>query len=199
MMDKHSVARVLEEIAAFLELRGENVFKVRSFQNAARTVGNFTGDLAAALASGELAAVKGIGPATLDVVRECLASGRSGALETLRGGVPPGLVEMLRIGGMGVAKVRTVHELLGIATLAELESAARDGRLAKLPRFGEKTAAKVLKGLEFLHRTSAFRLAHHAARQADQLRETLAALPGIARVEVAGSVRRLRVPRATRC
>jgi DNA polymerase (family 10) len=190
MMDKHAVARVLEEIAAFLELRGENVFKVRAFQNAARTVGDFTGDLAAALASGELAAVKGIGPATLDVVRECLASGRSGALEMLRGEVPPGLVEMLRIGGMGVAKVRTVHEVLGIATLAELESAVRDGRLAKLPRFGEKTAAKVLKGLEFLRRTSAFRLAHHAARQADQLRETLAALPGIARVEVAGSVRR---------
>jgi len=189
-MDKHSVARVLEEIAAFLELRGENVFKVRAFQNAARTVETFPGDLDAALTSGELAATKGIGPATLDVVRECLASGRSGALETLRGEVPSGLVEMLRIGGMGVAKVRTVHEVLGIATLAELESAARDGRLAKLPRFGEKTAAKVLKGLEFLRRTSAFRLAHHAARQAEQLRETLAALPGVVRVEVAGSVRR---------
>jgi DNA polymerase (family 10) len=190
MMDKHAVARVLEEIASFLELRGENVFKVRAFQNAARTVETFPGDLDAALGSGELAATKGIGPATLDVVRECLASGRSGALETLRGEVPPGLVEMLRIGGMGVAKVRSVHEALGIATLAELESAARDGRLAKLPRFGEKTAAKVLKGLEFLHRTSAFRLAHHAARQADQLRAILAALPGVARVDVAGSVRR---------
>lgn len=189
-MDKHAVARVLEEIAAFLELRGENVFKVRAFQNAARTVEAFPGDLDAALGSGELAATKGIGPATLDVVRECVASGRSGALETLRGEVPPGLVEMLRIAGMGVAKVRTVHEELGIATLAELESAARDGRLAQLPRFGEKTAAKVLKGLEFLRRTSAFRLAHHAARQAEQLREALDALPGVARVAVAGSVRR---------
>jgi len=189
-MDKHAVAHVLEEIAAFLEFRGENVFKVRAFQNAARTVETFPGDLDAALTSGELAATKGIGPATLDVVRECLASGRSGALETLRGEVPSGLVEMLRIGGMGVAKVRTVHEVLGIATLAELESAARDGRLAKLPRFGEKTAAKVLKGLEFLRRTSAFRLAHHAARQAEQLRGIIAALPGVVRVEVAGSVRR---------
>jgi len=189
-MDKHAVARVLEEISAFLELRGENVFKVRAFQNAARTVEAFPGDLDAALSSGELAATKGIGPATLDVVRECLASGSSGALETLRGEVPPGLVEMLRIAGMGVAKVRTVHEELGIATLAELESAARDGRLAKLPRFGEKTAAKVLKGLEFLRRTSAFRLAHHAARQAEQLREAIAALPGVARVAIAGSVRR---------
>lgn len=189
-MDKHLVARTLEDIAACLELRGENVFKVRAFHNAARTVEAFPGDLAAAVASGDLAATKGIGPATLDVVRECLATGRSNALETLRGEVPPGLVEMLRIAGMGVAKIRTVHEELHITTLAELEAAARDGRLARLPRFGGKTAAKILKGLEFLRRTSAYRLVHHATRQAEQLRATLAALPGVVRVEVAGSVRR---------
>ncbi len=189
-MDQHLVARVLEEIAACLELRGENVFKVRAFQNAARTVETFPGDLAAAVASGELAATKGIGPATLDVVRECLATGRSTALETLRGEVPPGLVEMLRITGMGVAKIRTMHEELRITTLAELEAAARDGRLARLTRFGEKTAAKILKGLEFLRRTAAYRLVHHATRQAEQLRATLAALPEVVRVEIAGSVRR---------
>jgi DNA polymerase (family 10) len=190
MMDKHDVAHVLEEIGSLLELKGENAFKIRAFQNAARTVGDFTGDLAAALASGEFAAVKGIGPATLDVVRECLAAGRSEALATLRAEVPPGLVAMLRVSGMGATKVRAVHEQLGIATLDELEVAARDGRLAQLPRFGEKTAAKILKSLEFLRRTSAFSLAHHAARRGEALRAMLAALPGIAAVEVAGSVRR---------
>jgi len=189
-VDRHEVAHVLEEIGSLLELKGENAFKVRAFQNAARTVEDFTGDLAAALASGELAAVKGIGPATLDVVRECLTAERSGALEALRADVPPGLVAMLRVSGMGAAKVRAVHEQLGIASLDELEVAARDGRLARLPRFGDKTAAKILKSLEFLRRTSAFSLVHHAARRADALRAALAALPGIAAVEVAGSVRR---------
>jgi len=189
-MDRHDVAQVLEEIGSLLELQGENAFKVRAFQNAARTVGDFPGDLAAALASGELAAVKGIGPATLEVVRECLTAGRSGALEALRAEVPLGLVAMLRVSGMGAAKVRAVHEQLGIASLDELEVAARDGRLARLPRFGEKTAAKILKSLEFLRRTSAFSLVQHAARRAEALRAALAALPGVAVVEVAGSLRR---------
>ena len=189
-MDRHDIAHALEEIGSLLELKGENAFKVRAFQNAARTVGDFAGDISAALASGELAAVKGIGPATLEVVRECVTAGRSGALDELRAEVPPGLVAMLRVSGMGAAKVRAVHEQLGIASLLELEVAARDGRLARLPKFGEKSAAKILKSLEFLRRTSAFSLVHHAAHRAEAVRDALVALPGIAAVEVAGSVRR---------
>jgi DNA polymerase (family X) len=189
-VDRHDVARVLEEIGSLLELKGENAFKVRAFQNAARTVADFGGDLAAALASGEFAKVKGIGPATLDVVRECVTTGRSGALDELRGAVPRGLVAMLRVSGMGAAKVRAVREQLGVASLDDLEAAARDGRLAGLPRFGEKTAARILASLEFLRRTSEFSLAHHAALRADALRAAVAALPGVAAVAIAGSVRR---------
>jgi len=189
-MDKHAAARLLETIASYQELKGENPFKVRAFANAARTVDGFPGDLAAALASGELAATKGIGPATLEVVREYAAGGRSTLLEALRREVPDGLLEMLKISGLGVTKIRTLHEQLRISTVAELELAARNGRLAALPRFGEKTAEKILRGIEFLRRTSAFRLSHDAARAAARLRESLAALPGVERVEVAGSVRR---------
>jgi len=189
-MDQHGAAAILEEIASYLELKGENVFKVRAFQNAARAIATFQGDLPAALTSGELGAVKSLGPATLEVVRECVVTGRSGTLDALRGEVPPGLLQMLRIGGMGVAKVRAVREQLGIDTIAGLEAAARDGRLARLPRFGEKTAARILKGIEFLHRTSAFHLWHHAAAQAVELCGALGGLPGVARAEVAGGVRR---------
>jgi DNA polymerase (family X) len=189
-VDRHDVAQTLEEIGALLELKGENAFKVRAFQNAARTVTDFAGDLAAALASGELAAVKGIGPATLEVVRECVAAGHSSALAELRAAVPSGLVAMLRVSGMGAAKIRAVHEQLGVTSLDELEAAARDGRLARLPRFGDKTAAKILKSIEFLRRSSGSSLAHHAARRAEALRAAVAALPGVAAVEIAGSVRR---------
>jgi DNA polymerase (family 10) len=189
-MDRHAVANALEEIAALLELKGENAFKVRAFQNAARTVETLPGDLAEASESGALAEVKGIGPATLEVVRECLATGRSSALDSLRTEVPAGLVQMLRISGMGSAKVRAVREQLGITTLEGLEAAARDGRLAALKGFGEKTAAKILKGLEFLQRTAGYRLVHHADRQAEALRAALAALPGVARADVAGELRR---------
>ncbi len=150
----------------------------------------FAGDLERALASGELAATKGIGRATLEVVREYAASGRSTLLEALRREVPDGLVEMLRISGLGVTKIRILHEQLRISTLAELELAARNGRLAALPKFGAKTAEKILRGIEFVRRTSAFRLSHRALRAAEQLREAVAAMPGVERVEIAGSVRR---------
>ena len=189
-MDKHAAARLLDTIASYQELKGENPFKVRAFSNAARAVDGFAGDLAQALASGALAATKGIGPATLEVVREYAASGRSSLLEELRRAVPDGLVEMRRISGLGVTKIRTLHEQLRISTVAELELAARNGRLAALPKFGEKTAEKILRGIEFLRRSDAFRLSHKAARAAAQLQAAIAALPGVERVEIAGSVRR---------
>jgi DNA polymerase (family 10) len=189
-MDKGAIAHALEEMAALLDLKGENSFKVRAFQNAARTVETFPGDLAAAVASGEFARVKGIGPGTLEVVRECLASGRSSALDALHAEVPPGLVAMLRISGMGSAKVRAVHHDLGITSLDALEAAARDGRLAALKGFGEKTAAKILKGVEFLRRTAGLRLVHHGDRLAARLAQTIAALPGVDLLLVAGDLRR---------
>jgi DNA polymerase (family 10) len=189
-MDKHAAAQVLESIASYLELKGENPFKVRAFSNAAHAVDSYPGDLARALDSGDLAEVKGIGPATLDVVREVARTGRSSVLDALQREIPVGLVEMMRISGLGVTKIRALHDQLGVATVAELEAAARDGRLGRLPRFGDRTAQKILKGIEFLRKTSAFRLSHHAARIADQLRQALEKMPGVERVEVAGSVRR---------
>ena len=189
-MDKHAAARLLDTIASYQELKGENPFKVRAFNNAARVVDAWPGDLEQALGSGELASTKGIGPATLEVVREYAASGGSTLLEDLRREVPDGLVEMRRIAGLGVTKIRTLHEQLHISTVAELELAARNGRLAGLPKFGEKTAEKILRGVEFLRRTSAYRLSHRARGAAEALRAAVATLPGVERVAVAGSVRR---------
>ena len=185
-----AAAHVLESIASLLELKGENPFKVRAFSTAAQVLESLPGDLVQALESGALAELKGIGPATLEVIRETARTGRSSALESLQREIPAGLVEMRRIPGLGVTKIRTLHEQLGISTLAELEAAARDGRLAALPRFGEKTAEKVLRGIAFVRRASGFLLSHDAARAADEARRALVALPGVARVEVAGSVRR---------
>jgi len=189
-MDKHAAAHVLEQIADYLELKGENEFRVRAYRNAADAVASFAGDFAEAARSGALGDLKGVGSATLDVVRECLTSGRSTVLERLRTEVPPGLVEMMRIGGLGVTKIRAIHQQLAIGTLAELEVAAQDGRLAKLPRFGEKTAAKILRGIEFLRRTGEFHLLHHALRQGETFRRAVLAIPGISAAEIAGSVRR---------
>src|SRR4029077_6642792 len=100
------------------------------------------------------------------------------------------LVEMLRIPGLGVAKVRLIHEALAIESLAELEVAASDGRLAALPRFGAKTAENVRRGIAQLRQATGLRLFHHARDEIEQVRRALAALDGVQRVEVGGAVRR---------
>ncbi len=113
MMDQKAVARVFEQIASFMELKGENTFRVRAFTTAARALAAFPGDLKPALEDGSLASTKGIGPATLQIVTELLTIGRSSLLEELREQVPPGLVEMLQVSGLGVAKIRQIHDALG--------------------------------------------------------------------------------------
>jgi DNA polymerase (family 10) len=189
-MDKKAVADVLEQIAEFLELRGENPFRIRAFRTAARAIGGYGGDLRQGLEDGSLAAAKGVGPATLQIATELINTGRAGILEELREQIPPGLVEMLAISGLGVAKIRQIHDVLGIESLPDLEAAATDGRLAKLPRFGRKTSENILKSIAFLRQATAFRLSHHAAEEAEGLRSALARLPGVTAAIVAGDVRR---------
>ena len=190
VMDRTGVARALEQIAAYLELKGENTFRVRAFTAAAKTVEALSADLETAIADGSLAEARGIGPAILQVITELVTTGRSELLAQLHEDVPPGLVELLAISGLGVSKIRTLHHSLGIETLADLEVAARDGRLAALPRFGQRTAENILRGITFLRSASQWRLSHHAAQEAHALAEALAKLPHILAVHVAGDVRR---------
>ena len=189
-IDRKTVAQVLEQIAAFLELKGENPFRIRAFHTAARAISGLAVEVSEALEDGTLAATKGVGPATLQIVEELVHTGRTTLLEELREQVPPGLVEMLQISGLGVAKIRQIHESLGIDSLPELEAAAQDGRLAQLPRFGKKTAQNILKGIAFLRQASGLRLSHHALEEAQGLRDALARLPGVQRAIIAGEVRR---------
>jgi DNA polymerase (family 10) len=189
-MDRQAVRQVFEQIAASLAIKGDNPFKIRAFENAGRTLAEYPGDLDEAVRSGELADVDGIGKGTLQVARELASTGRSSFLDELREQVPPGLVEMLRVPGLGVSKVRRIHQTLEIDSLTELEEAAADGRLAALPQFGVKTAEKVRKGIAALRRADEFRLFHHARAEAEMLKRALAVEPGVERVEIAGSLRR---------
>ncbi len=191
-MDKNEVARILAQIASFLELKGENTFRVRAYEAASRAVASYQGSLKDALEAGELAELKGIGPATLDIISEVIETGRSSVLDRLQSEVPHGLVDMLHISGLGVSKIRQIHESLRIETLSELEEAARDGRLADLPRFGKKTADKILKNLTFLRQSRTARLFHNARNEAEALCRVLSGMPEVQRVEIAGSIRRRR-------
>jgi DNA polymerase (family X) len=189
-MDRPAVAQVLDQIASYLELQGENPFRIRAFRTAAKAVLSLPAEPAEALADGSLAATRGIGAATVAIVKELLDTGRSDVLERLREEVSPGLVEMMGIAGLGVARIRTIHDRLGINTLADLAGVARDGRLAALPGFGVRTADNVLKGIGFLRTAQGLRLSHHAAEEAESLRTALERVPGVVRAIVAGEVRR---------
>jgi len=190
-MDPRSVSHALAQIADFLELKNENRFKSAAYRNASRAVlAVQTDDLAPALASGELAKLKGIGPTTLSTIRELVESGESRYLEQLRLETPEGLLEMLRVPGLGPAKIQKIHEGLGVSSVAELEAAAIDGRLAKLPRFGAGTATKLLKGIAYLREHSAYMLIPRAMVEAQHVLAAVRAHPSVSTAMLAGSLRR---------
>lgn len=192
-MDPRTAAHALTRLAALLELRGEDRFKVRAYETAARAVQALDTDaLAPLLHDGTLAATPGVGPATLAVLRDLIETGDSALLDRLVEDTPEGLLEMLRIPGLGTAKIHAIHQGLGIETVQELERAARDGRLAALPRFGAKTAEKILKGIAFLKASGARVLFPHAVAEASRLLDDVRRHPDVLAAEVAGSIRRRR-------
>ncbi len=192
-MDSRTAAHVLNQIADMLELNGENRFKTRAYRTAASTILSLQcDDLGPECRDGSIAALPGIGPATLSVIRELVEAGESSLYMRLREDTPEGLLEMMRIPGLGTAKIHAIHEGLDIDTLHELEEAARDGRLATLPRFGPRMAEKVLKGIAYLRETTAHVLYPHAIAEAHRLLALVRAHPGVLLAEVGGSVRRRR-------
>jgi DNA polymerase (family 10) len=190
-IDPRSAAHVLSRIAAYLELHGENKFKARAYETAAKALRGFASDdVAGALERGELAAVRGLGPATLAVVRDLIEHGTSRYLEQLRQTTPEGLLDMLDVPGLTPAKIHAIHEALGVETIDELEEAARDGRLAKMPRYGKKTADRILHGIAMRRARGHQRLYYQARGEGERLRAMIEAHPDVARATIAGPLRR---------
>ncbi|HEY1952036.1 MAG TPA: DNA polymerase/3'-5' exonuclease PolX [Gemmatimonadaceae bacterium] len=192
-MDSRSAAHVLSQIGALLEVKGEQKFKARAYKGAARSlIALDTDDLAPLVRSGELADTPGIGPATLSVVRELVETGESSYLNQLRQGMPEGFLDLLRVPGLNLAKVQLIHDELGVQTLEDLEEVAQNGRLADLPKFGAKTAEKILRGIEVLRRNAHLQRFPAAAIESQVLLANVLKHPDITRGEVAGSIRRHR-------
>ena len=191
-MDPQVAAHRLTEIALLLEVRGENPFKSRAFAHAARTIGELDDeDISPLVRSKEITKLPGIGATTLAVLADLVETGESAYLESLKDSTPEGLVEMMRIPGLGPTRIHRLHEGLGIETVADLEAAARDGRIAKLSGFGVKTADKILKGIAILRETS-LQFKHNVAYpEALRLQRAIGRLPDVERVEIAGALRRI--------
>ena len=146
-LDNHAIAETLDEIAMLLELSGENPFKVRAYANGARTLETLTEDLDTLIAAGTLKGHRGIGQGLADAITDLRRHGKLAFLEELRAGLPPGLMQMLQIPGLGPKKVRALWQQLGVTDIALLQAACADGRVAELKGFGPKTQANILAGI----------------------------------------------------
>lgn len=189
-MDKRVIAAVLTEIGTLLELQGENPFRARAFYAAARVIEGLSGDIAELVRTGELAKIKGIGPATAEVARELVETGVSTMHRELREATPAGLFEVLEVPGLGARRIHTLHKELGIASLDDLERAAVEGRIAGLSGFGVKTQEKILEGVAFLRSVAGRRRWPDAYAVAVGAVELLGRVPGVRRIELAGGLRR---------
>lgn len=192
-MDSRTAAHVLSRIAAYLELAGENRFKVRAYRTAARSlIALASDDLAPLLRSGELARVRGFGPATLAVVRDLVEFGESRYLEQFRAETPDGLLDLMNVPGLGIEKIHKLHRELGITSIEDLEVAAREGRLAKVKGLGPRTAQKLLQGIAFVREARVLALYPHALAVGNALLASVRSHPDVVRAELAGSLRRRR-------
>lgn len=192
MTDPRRVAHALSRISGLLELTGMQKFRARAYRVAADAIrGLGVDDITPLYRSGALADVNGIGPATLSVIGEIVETGESQFLQRLLQSVPEGLVQVAHVPGLTPAKAALLHEELGVASLDDLEAAARSGRLATVRGFGEKTVRRVLRGVDVVRGRSGRLLFREAVKEADRSAGEIATNPDVVRVASAGEIRRV--------
>ncbi len=188
-MNRDQIAEVLTEIAVLLELKGENPFKARAYTNAARTLQSLNRPLDELFAPGA-EHIKGIGESIHDRIVEMLAKGKCAYYEELKASMPPGLLEMLNIPGLGPKKIKALYEKLGVETVDQLEKACLAGKVAVLDGFGEKTQSKIVEGIKFRQQYASRHLLSDALAVAEPILENLRSHPDVIRCSTAGSLRR---------
>ncbi len=189
-MDKRDVSRLLSEIAVLLELRGDNAFRVRAYENAARVIDALAEDLGVRVEAGTLTELKGIGEAIAGNISEYWRTGAMTFYEGLVDATPPGYLEMIRIPGLGAKKVRALGEALGITSVAALKRAAEKGEIRDLKGFGAQSEKKILKGIALLESGAGRFLAGAIRPIAENLLDSLRARDDVEAAEIGGSLRR---------
>jgi DNA polymerase (family 10) len=191
-MQNQHLAAMFNEVADLLEIQGANAFRVRAYRNGARTLENISESVADLLAvpSGSLESLDGIGKDLAAKINVMLATGQLPQLEELRLQVPPGVVDMLRIPGLGPKKVAVLFKELGITSLPQLKTASEAGKVSELKGFGKKTEKSILEGIPHALEAGKRFLISVARASADEIVQDLQQLPSISQVSVAGSCRR---------
>ncbi|MCX7977247.1 MAG: helix-hairpin-helix domain-containing protein, partial [Bellilinea sp.] len=189
-MNNQQLADIFERIANLLEISGEVVYKTLAYRRAAESLRAYPREASELYREGKLTEIPGVGKAIAEKIEELLTTGKLGFLERLEQEVPPTLLELLEIPDVGPKKVALFWKQAGITSLMDLESAARDGHLRRLPGIGEKSEQRILAGIEALRRRSKRMLLGTVRPIGLRWLNWLRGLPGIQQVELAGSLRR---------
>ena len=185
---RFEVASALEDIARILRVKRQNPHRARAYERGARAIASLTEDLDRVIAQKRLVDIPGIGESLAAQIEELHRTGKSGYLEKLREGMPPGLIEMSYV--TTPKRIEALHEALGIETLEALEGAARAGRIRLVKGFGAKTEEQILRAIERYHAREERTLLVDVLDESGPLVEWMESHDAVARVEIAGSVRR---------
>ncbi len=189
-MKNAEISGLFEEMADIMEILGEDRFRINSYRKVARVIGEMPADVEVMLESGRLAKTPGVGKSSIAKIEEFLKSGKISAHQQLLKKIPDTLLELLNVPQMGPKGVKAVYENLKVKSIGELKEVIEDGSLAKLGGFGEKKAATIARGIEFLERQSGRIRLDQGLEAAHLVTEFLGDVPGIKNVSTAGSLRR---------
>lgn len=189
-MDKHEVARALEEIASLLDVRGENPFRIRAYRAAARSIINIEKDLNRIVQEKRLEDLPGIGKDLAAKISTLVKTGKLPFLEKLKKSIPKTLLELLYIPGLGGKKIKILYDTLGIKTIEELTKACENNKLLEIKGFGRRSQEKILESILKLKTYGVRILWWDAQEMVEFFTKELRKIKGVKKVEVAGSFRR---------
>ncbi len=192
-MKNVDMARILYNIAIYLEMQGESIFKIRAYEKAAQTVESMAEDVSGVYKKGGLDAlmeIPGVGKSIAEKMEEMLVKGKLKYYEELKKKIPVDVEGMRRIEGVGPKTILILYKKLKIKTINDLEKAAKDERIRKMSGFGQKSEENILKGIEFLKRSSGRYVLGHIMPLVRDIEHRLQSLAYVKKAVVAGSYRR---------
>jgi DNA polymerase (family X) len=184
------IAMLLWNIAKLLALKGDDLFRIRAYEDAARSVSAWGEDVEDLHRAGRLKDIPGVGASIAAKIGEYLDSGRSGYYEELKRQIPLAAIDLLEVPGIGPVRARVLHERLGIASILELARAAREHKLRALPRFGEKLEERLGREAARVAQRTRRLLLGVALPAAEEVAHLLRDHPAVQAVDPAGSIRR---------
>ncbi len=191
-MRNDKVAKIFQDIADLLEIKGETTFKVRAYQRAARSIEHLPVELTQLMAEKKLRTVPGIGDAISKKITELLTTGHLEYYEKLQAEFPPGITDMLNIPGIGPKTALLLSQELGISSVEQLEQAILEGKVASLYRLGDKTGENILHHIRAMHSKEKRILLGLALPLAEEMMNSLRQSSGVHNLTTAGSLRRFR-------